>query len=273
VYPAAEAPIGVVLRRGPSDWSRLSVWHTETDAIEHGQWLRGRVYSRRCDVSPDGSLFAYFVHKATGGPDVHADSWAAVSRPPYFTALALWAIGTTYFAGGHFIDGRTLYMSGVTDAPDIGAVPPWLRLSTDAPYIDRTPEWTDRTVHVNRLLRDGWRPAGDASDPRATWEHAAPSPDDDRVLVMAPALDADFSSYGGRNVDDYALRTPGGGLDVLGRATWAGFDHGGRLVMARDGQIVERQRDRSERVIADFNDQSPAPEAAPSWAGEWPAGA
>ena len=61
VYLASEAPIGVVLRRGPSAWTRLSVWHTDTDTFEHGQWFRGRVYERRSDVSPDGALFAYFA--------------------------------------------------------------------------------------------------------------------------------------------------------------------------------------------------------------------
>src|SRR5919198_5909820 len=63
VYLAREAPVGVVLRRGPSAWVRLSVWHTDTDAFEHGQWFKGRVYERRCDVSADGSLFVYFARK------------------------------------------------------------------------------------------------------------------------------------------------------------------------------------------------------------------
>ena len=47
VFLARDAPLGLVLRRGPSDWFRLSLWRTDTDALEHGQWLRGRVYERR----------------------------------------------------------------------------------------------------------------------------------------------------------------------------------------------------------------------------------
>src|SRR5215211_8035407 len=61
VYLAGDAPIGVVLRRGPSAWVRLSLWHTDTDEFEHGQWMRCRVYERRCDLSADGSLFASFT--------------------------------------------------------------------------------------------------------------------------------------------------------------------------------------------------------------------
>src|SRR4026207_1894230 len=68
VYLAREAPVGVVLRRGPSDWVRLSVWHTDTDSVEHGQWMKGRVYERRSDVSADGSLFVAFVRQSGGRP-------------------------------------------------------------------------------------------------------------------------------------------------------------------------------------------------------------
>jgi hypothetical protein len=39
VYLARRAPVAVALRRGPSDWARLSLWHTDTDRIEHGQWI------------------------------------------------------------------------------------------------------------------------------------------------------------------------------------------------------------------------------------------
>ena len=271
VYLAPDAPVGVVLRRGPSDWCALSVWHTDTDSIEHGQWIHGRVYPRRCDVSPDGALFAYFVHKATGGPDVRVDSWAAVSRPPYFTALALWPIGTTYFAGGYFVDPQTLFMSWITGTPEIGSLPPWLRLTSELPHVQRTPEWTDQTVYFNRLLRGGWTPVPSIDDPKATWEREAP--DGAATLIMAPALDADFSTYGGRHVDDYALRrelgSGAGEAVVLGRATWCDFDQRGRLVLAQDGRLLE-WRDGTTHLIADFNALTPVTEASPHWARQWP---
>lgn len=74
VFLARDAPIGVVLRRGPAAWVQLSVWHTDTDRFEHGQWFGGRVYERRCDVSADGALFVYFAHKSSGGATVSVDS-------------------------------------------------------------------------------------------------------------------------------------------------------------------------------------------------------
>ena len=90
VLLARDAPLGLVLRRGPSDWFRLSLWHTDTDRFEHGQWMAGRVYERRSDLAPDGSLFVYFVRKSGGLPPSDpaerlvppqppaADSWVAI---------------------------------------------------------------------------------------------------------------------------------------------------------------------------------------------------
>jgi hypothetical protein len=268
VYLAAKVPLAVVLRRGPSAWSRLSLWHTDTDTFEHGQWLHGRVYPRRCDVSPDGSLFAYFVHKATGGPDVKVDSWAAVSRPPYFTALALWPIGTTYFAGGFFVDNQALFMSWITAEPDIGDLPLWLHLTRDLPHVQRSPEWTDQTVHFNRLLRGGWLPIPSIDDPSATWERRQPGAE--ATLIMAPALDAGFSTYGGRHVDDYAVQFPGVDVEALGRATWADFDQRGRLVIAQDGCLRAWNRGAPMREIANFNPQVPETEPSPPSARTWP---
>src|SRR5438270_7076744 len=112
VFLAHDAPIGVVLRRGPSAWARLSLWHTDTDSIEHGQWLHGRVYERRSDLSPDGALFAAFIRSGVAGarPGQQEDSWIAVSRPPYFSALALWWVGSTWCSGGFFTDRGSLWV-------------------------------------------------------------------------------------------------------------------------------------------------------------------
>jgi hypothetical protein len=267
VYLAHEAKVGVVLRRGPSEWARLSLWRTDTDAFEHGQWFRGRVYERRCDVSHDGSLFAYFARKSSGGADIDTDSWIAVSRPPWFTALALWPMGGTYVAGGLFVDGGSLFLGGVIAAPDQGELAPWLRLTPEAPYIDHTPDWTDRTVYFNRLLRDGWTPAPSIDMPQPVWERR--QPDGDLTLVMAPMLDASFDTYGGRHAVEYALLDDGE-VRPLGRGTWADWDHRGRLIIAQDGRLLEYQRDGNLREIADFNGQTPDPQPSPAWAREWP---
>ncbi|MBV8516144.1 MAG: hypothetical protein JO197_01960 [Acidobacteria bacterium] len=81
----------VVFRRGPSKRVFLLGWNTANDQFEQGQWLKGRIYERRCDLSPDGQLLLYF---AANYQEPYF-SWSAISRPPYLTALALWPKGLT----------------------------------------------------------------------------------------------------------------------------------------------------------------------------------
>lgn len=266
-YLARDAPLGVVLRRGPSAWVRLSIWHTDTDAFEHGQWLRGRVYERRCDLSPDGRLFVYFTRK--NDPRAPADSWVAVSRPPYFTALALWFVGGTYYTGALFPDHRSLWLGFHEGAPNEGRLPSWLTLSPQPPlYLDRTNEWPERIVHFNRLLRDGWTLIHD-SPAGSTWER--PHPRGHPTLIMEHRYHKRmFQAYGGPYAVDFALRARGGQVRTLGRATWADWDHQGRLVLARAGRLVHCQDPEPPSEIADFNDQTPIPLPAPDWVRNWP---
>ena len=58
---ARESHRAVVFRRGPSKQVLLVSWNTDTDAFTEGQWLKGRIYERRCDLSPDGELLLYFA--------------------------------------------------------------------------------------------------------------------------------------------------------------------------------------------------------------------
>jgi hypothetical protein len=52
VLLASQARRGVVFRRGPVNAVCTVGWNLETDKFELGQWLRGRIYERRGDLSP-----------------------------------------------------------------------------------------------------------------------------------------------------------------------------------------------------------------------------
>jgi len=58
---ARKAACGVVFRRGPSNRVLLISWNTSSDTFRTGQWLKGRIYQRRCDLSPEGDLLLYFA--------------------------------------------------------------------------------------------------------------------------------------------------------------------------------------------------------------------
>ena len=61
VILAREAPKAVVFRRGPSGRVCTVGWDLATDTFTMGQWLKGRIYEYRSDLSPDGELMIYFA--------------------------------------------------------------------------------------------------------------------------------------------------------------------------------------------------------------------
>lgn len=44
----------MVIRRGPSKSVATLLWDRKRNTFHMGQWLKGRIYERRCDLSPDG---------------------------------------------------------------------------------------------------------------------------------------------------------------------------------------------------------------------------
>jgi len=103
---ARNAATGVIFRRGPSRFVRMLKWNLRNDKIEGGQWIEARVHVDRSDISPDGELVAAFVASYRRKPG----TWTAISRPPYFTALAVWPKGDTWGGGGLFGSDTHLFL-------------------------------------------------------------------------------------------------------------------------------------------------------------------
>ena len=116
VLLARSAPVAIVLRRGPTKWVQMLRWQTDRDDFESGQWFKGRIYERRCDLTPNGSHLIYFaadfkeprvekrsVDEAPSSTTrARYYSWTAISKPPFLTALALWPKGDCWHGGGLF---------------------------------------------------------------------------------------------------------------------------------------------------------------------------
>lgn len=107
---ARDEPTAVILRRGPSAWYHLISWNTANDTFSHGAWFRGRIFEDKCDLSPDGQLFLYSVHKPGQEDPTYSEDWTALSRPPWLFALTLWPQGTTRGGGGRFVDSRQIVL-------------------------------------------------------------------------------------------------------------------------------------------------------------------
>ncbi len=98
---APKAKRVVLFRRGPSQHTLQLVWDLETDRVTPGQWIKGKVFVERSDVSQDGR---YLIAAVSNYTRMHGenplDFWTAISRPPYFTAIAFFESTSTYEGGG-----------------------------------------------------------------------------------------------------------------------------------------------------------------------------
>lgn len=92
VLLAQDAKVGLVIRRGPSKLVCTVLWNRERNTFKLGQWMRGRIYERRSDLSPDGKHFIYFAMNGKWESETKG-AWTAISRVPYLNALALYAKG------------------------------------------------------------------------------------------------------------------------------------------------------------------------------------
>lgn len=262
---AREAPVAVILRRGPSKWVRLIRWDMETDTFEPGQWLHGRI--PQCDLSPDGRYLAYFADDFR--PHRHSEAWIAISRPPYLTALALWKTQAAFGYSPIFLNRRTLLLSG--DPPDEGTIPGGWRVTGSEGLFPAE----QAQLHRIREGMEGW-------DIRPNWMRGR------GMLVHSwtgtPAqCEVELGQY---FLVPTALRSsrPAGErpmpaaeasmieVSPLAEGSRYYFDHGRRLVYTRYGQLwratISRGRPKHEQ-LADFNGMGPESVLPPAWACRW----
>lgn len=113
LFFARDNDLAVILRQGPSEVFRMILWDRSDDSFTDGQWVKHKVYVERCSLSADARHFLYFMLDGKWD-SAGRGSYTAISRPPYFTALALFPQGDTWGGGGEFLDARhyRVYTSG-----------------------------------------------------------------------------------------------------------------------------------------------------------------
>ncbi|KAB7613257.1 hypothetical protein F9L33_11660 [Amylibacter sp. SFDW26] len=167
VLLARESSKAVVIRRGPSKKVGLFGWDRKTDKITTGQWLKGRIYEFRCDLSPDGKYMIYFAMNGRWDDPVSLGSWTAISRAPYLKALTFIPWGDCWNGGGLFNDNKTYWLNrGCTE---INKVRDHWEISEKH---DQQSDGNTRSecpdIYYRRLQRDGWLEIGREGDP-ADW--------------------------------------------------------------------------------------------------------
>lgn len=251
VLLAREAPVGIILRRGPRDWVQMIHWDTEHDVFTPGQWFHGRLYSYRCDISPDGKMLIYFAAKyfrVSDPPDSYR-IWTAISKPPYFTALYTRPDFDTYGGGGFFIDNQTVLEN--TTSPYTGVS----KKLDELTIMSEGRIYSDQAIFFKTLEARGWK-----TDERSAYRKSG---------RFALSLNYTFIRHAKVT---YSLHLGDVNHGTLKAVEWADFDQRGRLIVARQGKLFSAVVENGElnlTELADFNANQPQPLEAPEWAKQW----
>lgn len=254
-----------MLRRGPSKTTCAIGWDRRKDTFTVGQWVRARIYERRCDLSPDGKHLIYFAMNGrdetkTGG------SWTAVSRAPYLKAITLLGKGDCWHGGGLFRNDRRYWLN------DGKGHKPLLQSNR----VTRDETWQPpgyyggECLHVyfNRLQRDGWtlRPDLSPDDGATTVFDKSPG----HRWTLRKYCHAGIGHPEGKGVyyDHHALVHDDSYEDAMDFPNWEWADlDRGRLVWSESGRLhaayLKTSGLKDVQLLHDFNDMTFEAIAAP----------
>ena len=283
---AREAPVAVVFRRGPTKQVLLVKWRTDTDEFQEGQWLKARIYERRCDLSPSGKRLIYFA----ANYKKPYFSWTAVSRPPFLTALSLWPKGDGWGGGGLFAEENTILLNHRAQEMRLAkdfSLPRHVRIR---PFGDGPGRGEDSPIMDARMSRDGWRILQEGKafrrgsrasvsiefNPPYIW--AKPHPASEARYELQMQFHGLHEREGPWYIIEYILadRTNGSTIS-LGRIDWADWCQSGDLLFAKEGQLfrtrcsVDGALDElaTAKVLIDLTDRTFKEVACPSDAKHW----
>jgi hypothetical protein len=285
VLLARKAPVGVIFRRGPSKQVLLVRWDLTNDTFEPGQWFKGRIYEHRCDLSPRGERLVYFA-ASWRRP---YQSWTAVSRPPYLTALALWPKGDAWGGGGLFEGENELLLNHGDHQRALAEgfrVPARFKVGRP-PHAGRG---EDEPIFSRRMERDGWtrvqqpRSFQRNASARIEYQFTQPeiwqkvSPDARRRRHLRLYTDGILERDGAWYIRRAELAA---GRDQpradLGRVDWIDWSPAGNLLLARAGKIHRVPRASLDapdlwavaHELVDLSSLVFEPRAAPAEARRW----
>lgn len=269
--PATAAPVVAVFRRGPSEWWHIGRWRLDEPGLESGAWFRGHLYPRRCDLSPDGRWLWYFALDP-GASWEAGETYGAISRLPWLTALAVWPSCGTWTRGFHFVEGRRAkWEIGEPERGDVKACRKRYGIRAVQPVqfaVERRRGWNEPPGAPAPVDGDLW-------DQQRNARLAKRQPNGDLELVVE-SVGWPGAEWGGDAIEGlkvaYWLESRDD-LCPLEDVQWADWDNEGRLLVATRRGALQIQRlfgfEAEVEFERDLSFLEPDPAPAPAWARRW----
>lgn len=243
---ASETSLAVIFRRGPSRWTRLYLWDTQTDEITPGSWSFGHLYADYSDLSPDGGHLIYFARnespqrqqaaRAKFGVS-HFETWTALCKPPWVKALGLWGVAGGWAGGGVFSGNCKVWLHNSYSWNKALVKPGGFTVM----YQDNLKPPQQIPTLLTSMQRTGWRGI-------KTGLYVQPP-----LALHKQTLEL---RLGTKLTKEYLWHGPQLAPGLVG-AAWADVDQQGRLVYARAGKLYALS-DGLETELADLNLDQPS---------------
>ncbi|MEO7297746.1 MAG: hypothetical protein ABI042_04135 [Verrucomicrobiota bacterium] len=261
VLLARNAKVGLVIRRGPSKSVCTVMWNRERDTFKLGQWMRGRIYERRSDLSPDGKHLIYFAMNGKWDSETKG-AWTAISRAPYLKVINLFAKGDCWHGGGLFLSDREFWLNDGYGHTELKKSSQLRRNANGQPKDYFGGECLN--VYYNRLQRDGWVMHEKEYQGATLFEKKLP-----KSWLLRKLAFSEIGHPPGRGCywDAHELRHESTNT-VLAFPEWEWVDFvDDRLVFAVEGKLCAARLGRGklvgEKLLHDFNEMKFEAIAAP----------
>jgi hypothetical protein len=272
VILSQESDSAIVIRRGPSKSVGTFLWDRKTNAVRLGQWMKGRIYERRCDLSPDGKYFLYFAMNGKWKSE-SAGSWTAVSIAPYLKAITFFPKGDAWQGGGLWTGNRSYWLNrnhGIEASKDTNQVVRDRSYAVNFQFANAE----CLGVYYPRLLRDGWKFIERQKikiESSSDYKHCDVFEKyykDGWTLVKFAYSSVEHPVGKGVYWDEHLLRNEKSNREIqLADWEWAEVDRG-KLLWAEGGELFSGSMGQKDAVLAknlvfDFNQVNFEPVVAP----------
>jgi hypothetical protein len=286
VILATDGRSAAVFRKGPRNNTLLLRWWLKDDTFEEGQWIKHKIYVRRCDLSPNGDLLVYFAAR-------HAKplySWTAISRMPNFKALALWPKTDSWGGGGLFSENNQFSLNHAANEMQPDPERPLPKRIKLTQLGDHSGRGEDFPIHRIRELRDRWTVESDFQahmTMKSNWEFASPvivarQNPKLKFLILKRIFKGFFAPQEKTYMEDFQVcNQHGEELMYFNKTDWADWDSNGDLLIGNDGRlwrfpvsILEKKSEADSfegcKLLIDLRDRVFDARVAPEWASYWP---